>query len=362
MIVVNARFLTQQLSGVQRFAEQISLALCNIRDDVTFVSPADIVRPETARILNVKQIGHRTGQKWEQMDLPLWLAKQGSPLLLSLCSTAPLLYKNQIATHHDINYIRYPQSYSKAFRTAYRVLTPLLLKRIRALVTVSDFSKKEISDFYGFSLDSIGVVPNAVSSEFQVKSSPRASKVPYLLAVSSPSYHKNFSRMIEAFLSLKKWPGIELHIVGNAHSIFGGNDLNELARRDPRIRLLGRIDDKELIQQYQGAAGFVFPSLYEGFGIPPLEAQACGCPVIAANTASMPEVLEDSVLYFDPFDTSSIADAMRKLLKSTTLQDHLRQRGLENVRRFSWDLSAQRVSSLLDIAQTSDRYKVMPSW
>ncbi len=126
---------------------------------------------------------------------------------------------------------------------------------------------------------------------------------PYLLAVSSPSYHKNFSRMLEAFAALPRDLKVELRIVGDSHAVFGQSDLATLAARDPRVKLLGRIDDAELARQYRQATAFVFPSLYEGFGIPPLEAQACGCPVISANTASMPEVLQDSVLYFDPYET-----------------------------------------------------------
>lgn len=347
MIVINARFLTQEIRGVQRFAEQTCLALKQLRDDVVFVAPHDIKLHESAKALNVQCIGRNSGHLWEQLDLPLYLYRHGSPLLVSLTSTAPIWYSNQIATHLDINYIRYPQSYSRAFRTAYRTLTPVLLSRLKALMTVSQFSKGEIASFYGFPENRIYVIPAAVSDAF-VPAHSAADQPEYLLAVSSPSAHKNFNRMIQAFLSLRGQENIQLHIVGGGNDVFADPNLKRLASRDPRIRFLGRLNDAELIAQYQGATAFVFPSLYEGFGIPPLEAQACGCPVLAANAASIPEVLQASALYFDPLDVSHMAAAMERILTDLPLRQSLRRRGLTNVRRFSWEESARRVSQRID--------------
>ncbi|HCH75473.1 MAG TPA: glycosyltransferase family 1 protein, partial [Pseudomonas sp.] len=128
---------------------------------------------------------------------------------------------------------------------------------------------------------------------------------PYVLAVSSPNAHKNFARMVAAFLSLEGFDDVELHIVGDSHSVFSGSTSS--MDGNPRVRILGRLNDDQLVREYQGATAFVFPSLYEGFGIPPLEAQACGCPVIAARAASIPEVLGESVLYFEPLNIEDIA-------------------------------------------------------
>jgi len=347
MIVINARFLTQELRGVQRFAEQTCLALKRQRDDLVFVTSPGVRMHETARLLDAQVVGTRTGHLWEQLDLPRYLRSQGNPLLLSLCATAPLFYGNQIATHHDITYVRHPQSYTWQFRTAYRLMTPLLLKRLKTLITVSQFSKREIGEFYDFPAQKILVVPNAVGEEFQpgepLQAGPR-----YLLAVSSPSAHKNFSRMIQAFLQLKGFEQVELRIVGGGGAVFSDPNLEALANSDPRVRFLGRLSDAQLIEQYQGAAAFVFPSLYEGFGIPPLEAQACGCPVLAANAASIPEVLQSSALYFDPLDIEHISRAMALALNSLTIRQHLRTLGLQNVARFSWDASARLISDRID--------------
>ncbi|MCQ4264369.1 glycosyltransferase family 1 protein [Stutzerimonas stutzeri] len=350
MIAINARFLTQETRGVQRFAEQVCLELAAMRKDLTFVAPHDIHMHVSAERLQVRRIGRNRGHLWEQLDLPLWLSRNGHPPLLSLCNTAPLIYSNQVATHHDITYVRHPESYSRTFRSLYKGLTPLLLKRIKALITVSDFSRKEIARYYGYPSEKICVVPNAVAAKFhpprgaQGKHSGR----PYLLAVSSPNAHKNFTRMVAAFLSLEGFDEVELHIVGDSHSVFSGTNCS--VGGDTRVRVLGRLDDEQLVREYQGASAFVFPSLYEGFGIPPLEAQACGCPVIAARAASIPEVLGDSVLYFEPLNIEDIARCMRHVLQDARLRDDLRTLGLANVERYSWKRSAQTVSQLIDQA------------
>ena len=355
MIVINARFLTQEVRGVQRFAEQISLELSTLRDDLVFVAPHDIRLHKSAERLGVRRIGRHRGHLWEQVDLPLWLAKQGSPPLISLCNTAPLAYRNQIASHHDITYVRHPDSYSRAFRAAYRSLTPFLLNRIKALITVSEFSRSEIARFYGYPARHICVVPNAVDTRFQpfcAEQCPRGS-APYLLAVSSPSAHKNFARMIAAFLKLEGLDEVELRIIGDSNRVFSGS-LHD-AGGNRRIRILGRLTDEELVEAYQGATAFVFPSVYEGFGIPPLEAQACGCPVIAARAASIPEVLGDSVLYFDPLKVSDITACMQQVLKDETLRQDLRRRGKANVARYCWNASARQVCRLIDQAFTGAR-------
>ncbi|MDN6856559.1 glycosyltransferase family 1 protein [Pseudomonas sp. CAN2814] len=355
MIVINARFLTQPLSGVQRFAEQISLSLARLRSDLHFVAPpGEILRPEIARQLKVEQIGRHHGHLWEQVDLPLWLARRGRPLLVSLCSTAPLAYSRQLATHHDITYVRHPESFAWKFRALYRAMIPLMLRRSLALISVSEFSRQEIASHYGLAPQRIHVINNAVSAEFCPGVETGDAGRPYVLAVSSPAPHKNFARLIEAFGLLEDLD-VELRIVGAANRSFVDAQLQK-SGQGGRVRWLGRLDDDQLIEQYRNAAAFAFPSLYEGFGIPPLEAQACGCPVVAASSASIPEVLGNSVLYFDPYDPQGMASALRRVLVDQDLRRDLRQIGLDNVLRYSWDISALHLSSLVDtfLAERAD--------
>lgn len=346
MIAVNARFLTQRISGIQRFAEQICLELQAMRDDLVFLVPRDGELPASAAQLPIERIGVNGGHLWEQLDLPLWLTRCGKPLLMSLGNTAPAFYGNQIATHHDITYVRHPESYTGRFVLTYRHLTPRILKRTRALITVSEFSRQEIAEYYGYPTGNIHVVANAVAGQFTAEGPASPAERPYLLAVSSINAHKNQQRMVEAFMQLDD--DVELRIVGDGHAAFSSMGLRS---DDPRVRLLGRLSDAELAEQYRGARAFVFPSLYEGFGIPPLEAQACGCAVIAANSASIPEVLGDSALLFNPFDLQEMALCMRRVLHNQALREALVARGQRNVARYSWNASAQRVSRLIDTVQ-----------
>jgi glycosyltransferase involved in cell wall biosynthesis len=166
------------------------------------------------------------------------------------------------------------------------------------------------------------------------------------LAVSSPNAHKNFGRMLEAFARFSpRHPDVELRVVGSQTRAFARQ---EYGAPGERVRFLGRVGDDDLTALYRGALAFVFPSLYEGFGIPPLEAQQCGCPVIAARAASLPEVLGDSAVFVDPYDTGDIAGAMARVVDDAALRERLRRDGLRNARRFSWRTSAELVSRVLD--------------
>ncbi|WP_241366474.1 glycosyltransferase family 4 protein, partial [Klebsiella quasipneumoniae] len=129
----------------------------------------------------------------------------------------------------------------------------------------------------------------------------------------------------------------KLKIIGEASGNF---QVTKNSNLDSRVEFLGRVDDKSLIELYQNADLFVFPSFYEGFGIPPLEAQSCGCPVVSSNRASLPEVLEQSVIYFNPENADEIILAITKVLEKSDMADELTERGLKNVQRFSWRKSA----------------------
>ncbi|OSM95053.1 glycosyl transferase family 1 [Lonsdalea populi] len=348
MIFVNARFLTQDITGVQRFAEELSLSLNTMRDDVVFLSPRNILRQDVAKQLNVKIIGKNSGHIWEQYDLPNYLKRNGSPLLINLCSTAPVFYKNKIVTHHDVTYKRYPQSYSKKFRLLYNTLVPLMIKNSHKLITVSEFSKLELGKYYHVDPHKIAVVYNAVSGKFSGndKVSADVGRDAYLLAVSSPNYHKNFHSLIEAFSQLDN-KDITLKVVGGGSGSF--KKQSYLQNFDEsRIQFVGRVSDDGLLELYRNAIAFIFPSLYEGFGIPPLEAQACGCPVVSSQAASMPEVLGDSATFFSPLDIHDMSEKIASVLSDPDLRSSLIQNGYENIQRFSWNKSAEQLSHIID--------------
>jgi glycosyltransferase involved in cell wall biosynthesis len=156
--------------------------------------------------------------------------------------------------------------------------------------------------------------------------------------------------MIEAFFNLHKYKNlhnlnINLFIVGETNKCYAKQNYD--IEQNVPVRFLGRVSDEELISLYQNAEAFVFPSLYEGFGIPLLEAQTCGCPVISSNAASMPEVLGDSAIYFNPTNISEIQDAMYQIIDNKQLQNSLIDKGFLNINRFSWDKSADKLYNII---------------
>lgn len=348
VVYVNARFLTQAMTGVQRYSLEISLALRELVPSIRFVAPHDIVQHEAAAALGVECIGSRRGHAWEQLDLPRYLRRQGSPLLLNLANTAPLLYRNKIATLHDIAFERFPENFSWKFRLAYQLATPLTLRHSLKVLTVSEFSKQEICELYGTAAGKVVVVPNAVSAAFRPRLGETAE--PYVLAVSSINRQKNFHGLIDAFNRMER-SSHKLYIVGSLNRNFADPELLDKIESDSRIRLLGRVTDEQLIALYSNASAFAYPSFYEGFGLPPLEAQACGCPVLVADAASLPEVCGDSALYCSPDDADDIARQIELLLSDPSLAQSLREKGHANITRYSWEKSATRLLQVIQELQ-----------
>lgn len=351
MIYINGRFLEKKVTGVQRFSLEITRTLSKLRDDIIVLIPANIINInfELLEGFNYVVVTGFSGNLWEQVSLPNYLKKLGKPLLLNLSNSAPLFYDNKIITHHDISYTRYPQSYTKKYVFYYKLTSPLILKKSVMIFTVSEFSKKEIIDFYGVNPNKIHVIPNAVNDIFKSKNTNEFTTKPFALAVSSPCYHKNFDLLIDSFL--EKNLDLDLKIIGSISSTFSSRKKDLIT--DERVQFLGRVSDEELINLYQQSLFFVFPSLYEGFGIPPLEAQSCGCPVISSNAASMPEVLRTSAYYFDPKSKISIQDSLVRITTDINLRKKLINLGFENIKRFSWEKSGKIINDILNNNQST---------
>ncbi len=172
----------------------------------------------------------------------------------------------------------------------------------------------------------------------------------YFLAVSSLNYRKNFVVVLQAFDKFCEYRNEgNLLIIGDLKcESFNGIDISHY-KRNSRIKFLGRVSDDELISYYQNAVCFIFPSLYEGFGIPVIEAQACGCPVISSNSSSLQEVLDESAIMCNPTDIEGVANAMKSIYEDDTLRNTIISKGFENAKRFSWEKSARKIVSIITI-------------
>lgn len=340
MIVVNARFLTQNITGVQRFAIEISKQLKkHYRNNIQFVSSKNIIHNNLAQELNVKIIGKRTGYLWEQIDLPWYLLRNGNPLVLNLANTASLFYSNKIVTVYDLAFYHHPEWFSKTFSIVYNFLIPRILKNSKYILTDSYFIKQEMVDILKLPSVKIDVIYGAYSDNFYNKFSPREN---FILAVGSIDPRKNLKSIIEIF---KCFPEYSLIIVGQENKIFSSLNIDLLPEN---IKFTNYISDDQLVELYNKALLFIYPSLYEGFGIPPLEAQACGCPVIVSYLASLPEVCAQSVVYCDPNSIEDIKEKIRMVLNDEALRMELQRKGFENIKRFSWEKSAKKIIEVIE--------------
>lgn len=349
-IIINARFLTQPITGVQRYSVEISRELKKIysENDVIFVAPNNIIHQTIAKELNVEIVGTHTGHLWEQIDLPLYLNRMGNPLLLCLANTAPLFYRNKISTIHDVAFKVYPETFSKTFLYFYLCIIPQIIRKSRHIITVSEFSKKEIQKYYHIEGDNISVIYNAVSGDFRPSAINSENINPYFLAVSSVNYRKNFLAVLKAYELFKKNTNskYKLLVIGDlSNDNFNKVDISHYIN-NPDIVFCGRVSDKELIEYYSNAIAFLYPSLYEGFGIPPIEAQACMCPVLCSSIEPLKEVLGKSALYADPYSIVDIAKKMEMMMNSD-YKDELKLLGKENLLRFSWNKSAWKLQEIL---------------
>ena len=349
MIVINARFLTQKVTGVQRYAIELSRQLKKLIPNIIFVSPRHIENQILADELGVIKVGFLSGHTWEQIELPVFL-KKNNALLINLCNTAPVFYKKNLVVIHDVAFERFPKNFSVLFRLAYKTLIPRLIERAKFIVTVSDFSKQEIIDVYGVMSEKINCIPCAVGSDFSPVMGCK--KESAILAVSSLSPQKNFLSLIKAFNLIDK-PSVDLYIVGDSHKNFSSNNVLDEMSDNPNIKILGRVSDSELVSLYSTSLCFVYPSFYEGFGLPPLEAQACGCPCLVANAASLPEVLGDSALFCDPHSIEDIKSKLKLIIDDEELRQDLIRKGKENINRFSWKNSAVKMKKLIDEESSS---------
>lgn len=349
-MLINARFLTRQATGVDRFAIELlqASASAGLLKGAGAVVPAEASLVTPAPVgLPVRHAGRHGGHRWEQFELP---ALAGDAPLVNLCNTAPLRHRRQVAVIHDAAAVANPQNYSFAFRQWYRVMLGSLMRHSRVIATVSRFSADELKHHFNAHHHGIEIIPEGGEHILRLPADPTVFERldlrgrRYVLAVGSQSLNKNFAAVLNA-MSLIDDPDIVLVAAG------GGNTriFTDSAVQHERLQRTGYVSDQQLRALYEGAACFVFPSFYEGFGLPPLEAMCCGCPVIVSDRASLPEVCADAALYCDPDDPATLAAQLRRVLGSRELTEELRARGHQRAAQLTWDRAAREFADLMDL-------------
>jgi glycosyltransferase involved in cell wall biosynthesis len=259
------------------------------------------------------------------------------------------LPKNSVVTIHDLTPFNLPDLFDRLRLSVARIALKNVLSRAGRIIAVSESTKRDIGNYYPEIMEKVRVIYHGLSEDFsllpedEVKSFKENKGIKdYILYVGNRKPHKNLKRLIEAFSLIKsKYSTLQLIIIGEKFLKIDEVDIGgkKLGLKD--VVEIVKVSDKELCEYYCGARLLIYPSLYEGFGFPPLEAMACGCPVVASNVASLPEICGDAAYYVDPNSIESIAEGMDKILIDSNLRQALVQKGLERVRLFSWEKSTR---------------------
>lgn len=302
--------------------------------------------PISDRLLNV--VWHR----WH-LPVPAQIATGAFDLFHSPDFTLPpVLGKPTVLTVHDLAFLRTPDCAYPTLRAYLERVVPLSVRRASHVIAVSESTRNDLIDLLGVDPNRVTTVLEGVSPDFR-PSDDRAADTrkvaalgvddEYILSVGTLEPRKNYVRLLEAYALLRQR--------GVRHRLLIAGDLGWLYepifQRLEELRLgehvtVLRPDDSALIALYRSADVFVFPSLYEGFGIPPLEALACGAPVACSDAASLPEVAGDAAILFDPLDVPQIADSVWRILSDSRLQSDLRHRGPRQAASFTWDRAAEQ--------------------
>jgi glycosyltransferase involved in cell wall biosynthesis len=291
---------------------------------------------------------------WEQAVQP-WSIRSGEvDLLHSPAFVSPLIVNcPTVITVHDLSFLLYPKGFRRWNRGYLRLFTRLSVAKARRVIAVSQSTRDDLLHFYGLPTEKVDVIHNGVDPHFRCLADDEVAQfrarrgLPerFILFVGTLEPRKNVTRLIEAYAQLP--PSCPpLMLVGGKGWLYDEvlSKVEELSLAE-RIRFVGYVAAEELPWWYNAAELFVYPSLYEGFGLPPLEAMACGTPVITSTASSLPEVVGQAGMLIDPTDVQALASALARVLGDATLQAQMKEAGLEQAARFSWPRTAHLTAS-----------------
>jgi glycosyltransferase involved in cell wall biosynthesis len=337
-IVVNTRTLVGKTTGVQRYTK-------SILDQHAFSYKT--ISPTSSMTSGLK------GHTWEQVVLP-GLAR--GKLLWSPANTGPVLVRNQVVTIHDASPLDHPEWFTPQFAKVYQAILPRVARTAKVVITDSEFSRSRLLHHIPGIDAKVKVVLLGVDSRFQPASPSESLRVreryklerDFVLFLGSIEPRKNLRNVLLAWAQVSQhFPNFDLVVAGAGGNAFRSVELEPLPAR---VHFMGHFADQDLPALYGAAMAFVYPSFYEGFGLPPLEAMASGVPVIVSTAPALREVVGDAGIYVDPLQPDQIATALKRLLEDGDLRRDLRVQGLVRAGLFTWERTAQQTARILEAA------------
>nr|MBA3261572.1 glycosyltransferase [Thermoleophilaceae bacterium] len=331
-VIIDARAAARrEIGGVERVTMEMAARLPRLRPDRYAV-----MQPPGA-------FAYRAGHLWEQALLPA--AARQARVIYCPANLAPAVSSRTVVVINDLAALRHPSWYSPVYASYQQQILPLLARRARLVIAPSEFSRLELAEGLGLNPERIAVVPHGVDGRFSPSADSEVVRRayglerPYVLVVGTRIARKNLASLATARARLREH-GLELVSVGSGRAYMRPGEA-------PPMRALGYVDDKDLPGLYAGALALTMPSLYEGFGLPVLEAMASGVPVVAANRTALPETCGDAALLVDPDDGEALADALLKVTGDEPVRERLIERGLQRSALFSWDRSARLTDEVI---------------
>lgn len=365
-VAVDARFLAQPMSGVQRYARELCAALDVLLEErdpvvadleVTLLHPPLAGAAPTYRHLGLRQVGRLSGQPWEQLSLPR--AARRYDVLLCPGNLAPLASLRGrtpvVTTVHDLAFRYHPETVSRAFRTVYEVVVPQVLAHSARVITVSEAERERMLEHFPGAAGRLVAVANGGSSPVQTGALPHPEPPAgdFVLYVGALNQRKNVDGVLSTIRRLlDERDGLRAVLIGASAAAYSPVELGGL---DERVLALGAVDEPTLDAHYRAASLMLFPSFHEASGLPPVEAMARGCPVVVSDIPALRERCGDAAEYCLPYDVDSIVAAARRVLDDRERRDELVALGHARAAGFTWERTARETVAVLRDAVASSR-------
>jgi len=357
MITIDVRFIAA--SGIGTYIKELIPGVIRKLPEYEFAllgNPEQIGTlniPREAKIQIIPAFSKMYSAK-EQWELP-GLIPRNSKLYFSPHYPTPIAYPGKlVATVHDVFHLAMPNLVGGWHKRLYaKWMLQRLARKADAIITVSEFTKTEIGKYLASDLKKVHAIPLGVNKSWFIPSDlPNPHSKPYLLFVGNVKPNKNLTKLVLAYQRIMQEVDHDLVIVGKKEGFASSDQIvQNIAQMYPdRIHFTGFVSDPVLKSYMDHASAFIFPSIYEGFGLPPLEAMAAGIPTLVSHSASLPEVCGEASLYLDPDSVADIAQKIASLLHNPALRKELSIRGLQRAKQFSWDITAEKTAQLLEKA------------